>query len=79
MIRVDLVSRNDQPPVLHSPHMIYNFTENGPPTSFAGIWLTDADSDPDDRKANFIEVWIANPLNAPDEVTSTRLIFISFI
>ena len=70
MIRVDLVSRNDQPPVLNSPHMVYNFTENGPPVPFDRINLTDADSDVDDQKANLVEVWIADQLNEPDEVFS---------
>ena len=68
MITVALDSRNDQPPVLNSPHMVYNFTENGPPVPFDSIHLTDADSDEDDRKANFVEVWIADQLNEPDEV-----------
>ena len=65
---VDLVSRNDQPPVLYSPHMVYNFTENGPPVFFDSIFLTDADSNEDDRKAIFVEVSIADQRNEPDEV-----------
>ena len=68
MITVALTSRNDQPPVLNSPHMVYNFTENGPPVPFDSIHLTDADSNEEHQKANLVEVWIADQLNAPDEV-----------
>ena len=68
MITAALDSRNDQPPVLNSPHMVYNFTENGPPVPFDSIHLTDADSDEDDRKANFVHVWIEDQLDEPNEV-----------
>ena len=68
MITVALNSLNDQPPVLNSPHMVYNFTENGPPLLFDSIGLTDADSNEEHQKANLVEVWIADQLNAPDEV-----------
>ena len=72
---VEIVSRNDKPATLEYSQNSFTFTENGEPVSFQGVRLTDADSDPDDRTANVIEVWVSDPPNGPlDEVSASAVI-----